>query len=53
MEKDDFVTFSGATTLGGLVTASILNAEHQIASIVNGNSYTITVKCNSKFFRYW
>jgi len=41
--ENDFVTFSGAATLGGLVTASILNAEHKIVSVLNGNSYTITV----------
>ena len=40
---NDFVTISGAVSLGGLVTASILNAEHQITSIVNANSYKITV----------
>jgi hypothetical protein len=40
---NDFVTFSGAATLGGTVTAAVLNAEHQIASIVNNNSYTITL----------
>jgi len=40
---NDFVTISGAVTLGGLVTASILNAEHQITKIVNGNSYEIVV----------
>tara|TARA_R100001086_G_scaffold80016_1_gene38974 strand:+ start:2445 stop:4595 length:2151 start_codon:yes stop_codon:yes gene_type:complete len=41
--ENDFVTFSGAASLGGLVTASILNAEHQITSVVSSNSYTITV----------
>ena len=40
---NDFVTISGAVSLGGLVTASILNAEHQITSVVNSNSYKITV----------
>ena len=40
---NDFVTFSGAATLGGTVTAAVLNAEHQITSIVNNNSYTIAV----------
>lgn len=40
---NDFVTFSGAVSLGGNVTAGILNAEHQITSIINGNSYTIEV----------
>jgi hypothetical protein len=37
------VTFSGAATLGGTVTATVLNAEHQITEIVNNNSYKITV----------
>ena len=40
---NDFVTFSGAVSLGGNVTAPILNAEHQITSIIDGNSYTIEV----------
>jgi hypothetical protein len=40
---NDFVTFSGAVSLGGNVTATILNAEHQITSIINANSYTITL----------
>ena len=38
----DFVTFSGAATLGGAITAAVLNIEYKIASVVNGNSYTIT-----------
>lgn len=37
----DFVTFSAAASLGGVVTAAVLNAEYQIASIVDSNSYTI------------
>ena len=40
---NDFVTISGAVTLGGLVTADVLNAEHQITKIVNANSYEIVV----------
>ena len=40
--EKDFVTFSGATTLGGTITATILNAEFQIASIISSNAYTIT-----------
>jgi len=39
---NDFVTFSGAATLGGNITADVLNKEYQVASIVNANSYTIT-----------
>ena len=40
---NDFVTFSGAASLGGNVTAAILNAEHQVTSVTNNNIYTITV----------
>jgi hypothetical protein len=45
----DFVTYSGAVSLGGNVTATILNAEHKITRIVNANSYeiTLTVVANS------
>ena len=41
--ENDFVTFSSAVSLGGLVTAAILNAEHKIVNVIDGNSYTITV----------
>jgi hypothetical protein len=40
----DFVTFSGAASLGGLVTADVLNQEYKINSIVNSNSYTIIAR---------
>ncbi len=40
--EKDFVTFSGAATLGGTITASILNAEFQITSLISSNAYTIT-----------
>ena len=40
--EKDFVTFSGASSLGGTITATILNAEFQIASIISSNAYTIT-----------
>jgi len=40
--ENDFVTFSGAVSLGGLITATILNAEFQITSLISSNSYTIT-----------
>jgi len=43
-QQNDFVTFSGAATLGGLITAAVLNQEYQIATIVNTNSYTIEAK---------
>ena len=39
---NDFVTFSGAASLGGTITAAVLNKEYQVTSVVNANSYTIT-----------
>jgi hypothetical protein len=41
--NNDFVTFSGAASLGGNVTATILNAEHQITRIIDGDNYEITL----------
>ena len=38
----DFVTFSGAVTLGGNITAAVLNQEFEIQTVINANSYTIT-----------
>jgi hypothetical protein len=37
----DFVTFSGATGLGGNITAAILNSEYQV-TYVTSNTFTIT-----------
>ncbi len=45
--KGDFVTFSSATSLGGNITATVLNQEYQIDTIVNANSYTIEAKDTS------
>lgn len=42
-QQNDFVTFSDAATLGGNVTAAILNAEHQVTTVVDADTYTITV----------
>ena len=41
---NDFVTFSGAATLGGNVTATVLNQEYQILLVTGTNTYTITAK---------
>ena len=41
---NDFVTFSGAATLGGLITAAVLNQEYQIATVTSVNVYTIEAK---------
>ena len=37
----DFVTFSGAASLGGNIVAAVINHEYQIASIIDGNDYTV------------
>ena len=40
---NDFVTFTGAASLGGLVTATVLNQEYQITSVTT-NTYTFVAK---------
>jgi hypothetical protein len=40
----DFVTFSGASGLGGAITAGVLNQNYEIATVINANSYTIIAK---------
>lgn len=42
--ENDFVTFSGATSLGGTITADVLNQEYQIEDIVDADNYTITAR---------
>lgn len=41
-QAGDFVTFSGAVSLGGNITAAVLNAEFQITTYISSNQYTIT-----------
>ncbi len=43
----DYTTFSGAVTLGGLITATVLNQEYVVSLIVDGNSYQIEAKDTS------
>jgi len=38
----DFVTFSGAVSLGGVITATVLNKEYQVSRVVDANTYEIT-----------
>ena len=45
--QNDFVTFSGAASLGGNITAAVLNQEYQVATRINDNSYTIEAKDTS------
>ena len=44
---NDFVTYSDAVSLGGNITATVLNQEYQIATIVDVDSYTIEAKDTS------
>ena len=41
---NDFMTFSGATGLGGNITAGVLNQEYYVTEVVDGNTYTITAR---------
>lgn len=40
----DFVTFSGAVSLGGNITAAVLNQEYQITSVPTSSTFTFTAK---------
>lgn len=46
-QVNDFVTFSSAVSLGGNITADVLNQNYQIASITSTTVYTITAKDTS------
>jgi hypothetical protein len=43
----DFVTISGAASLGGNITAAVLNQEYQISLVTGDNTYEITAKNTS------
>ena len=43
----DFVTISGAVSLGGNITAAVLNQEHQIVSVPTANTYTFTASATA------
>lgn len=38
----DFVTFSSAVSLGGNITAAVLNQEYEVVSVPTANTYTFT-----------
>ena len=40
--EGDFVTYSGAVSLGGNITATLLNAEYEVTEVLTANTYTIT-----------
>jgi hypothetical protein len=41
-QQGDYVTFSAAVSLGGNITATVLNAEYVVLSVLTGNTFTIT-----------
>jgi hypothetical protein len=43
----DFVTFSGAVTLGGNITAAVLNQEYEISTVLTDDTYTVAAKDTS------
>jgi hypothetical protein len=45
--EGDFVTFAQAVTLGGLITADVLNQEYQIVTVPTADTYTFTAKNTS------
>tara|TARA_Y100000591_G_scaffold5083_3_gene4122 strand:- start:927 stop:2810 length:1884 start_codon:yes stop_codon:yes gene_type:complete len=45
--QGDFVTFSGAASLGGNVVAAVINQEYEIATVPSTSTYTITAKDTS------
>ena len=44
---NDFVTISNAVSLGGLITATVLNTEHQITAVPSANTYTFTASATA------
>ena len=40
----DYVTFAGCDSLGGNITAAILNQEYKIDSVVDDNTFTFTAR---------
>ena len=49
-QAGDFVTYSGAVTLGGAITAIVLNKEYQVVAVTSNNVYTITSRANAGLF---
>jgi hypothetical protein len=41
---NDFVTFSGAASLGGNITADVLNQEYYVTEVIDADSYTIVAR---------
>ena len=41
---NDFVTYSGAASLGGLITANVLNQEYYVTEVIDTGSYKIKAR---------
>ena len=41
---NDFVTFSGAATLGGVITANVLNQEYQVTHVVSATVFQVEAR---------
>lgn len=41
-QAGDFVCYTGAVSLGGVITAAVLNREYQVQTVTSNNTYTIT-----------
>ena len=42
--ENDFVTYSGAATLGGVITADVLNQEYEVTYVISSSSYQIEAR---------
>jgi hypothetical protein len=47
VQVGDFVIFSGAVSLGGAITATVLNQEYQVQSVPSITTYTIIASVNA------
>jgi len=47
VQVGDFVIFSGAVSLGGAITATVLNREYQVQTVPSITTYTITASVNA------
>ena len=43
----DYITFSGAVSLGGTITATVLNTQYQVALPITANTYGIVASVNA------
>jgi len=49
---NDFVTYSGAASLGGLITADVLNQEYYVTEVIDTGSYKIKARAAGTSISY-